>query len=77
MKEKTKLVLGGIWVVMVTITSVWLLSLFRDEYYYGVVTLVWCFAWLGAWQFHSWMIWAEDVKKRNVKRRKGETGGSC
>jgi len=68
MKERTKLILGGIWVSLLTIVSVWLLSLFQDMPHYSVVVLVWAFAWLGGLQFSSWIDWAKDYRKRSKEK---------
>ena len=70
MKERTKLILGGLWVMLLTLVSVWLLSLFRGEYYYSIVVLVWAFAWLSGLQFSSWIAWEREYReKKKVERR--------
>ena len=65
MKEKTKLILGGLWVMLLTLLSVWLLSLFQGEYYFSIVALVWAFAWLSGLQFNSWIAWMKEHREKN------------
>ena len=70
MKEKYKLILGGIWVSLLTLVSVWLLSLFDDEKYFSIVALVWAFAWLSGLQFSSWTAWMKEYReKKKVELR--------
>lgn len=73
MKERTKLILGGVWVCIITLTSVWLLSLFQCEYYYSVVVLVWAFGWLSGLYLDAWSGWLKEYreKKKETKLKGG------
>ena len=66
MKERTKLILGGIWVMIITVVSVWLLSLSQDNSIYQLVVLVWAFAWLSGLQFSSWLDWMKEYKNKKI-----------
>ena len=64
MRESKKLILGGIWVLIITLISVWLLSLFQDTANYSIVVLVWAFAWLSGLHFSSFMAWSKEYREK-------------
>lgn len=70
MKEKTKLILGGIWVILITLVAVWQLSLFKNGEHYVAVAVVFVFAWVSGLQLGTWSAWMDEYKERHKKQAK-------